>query len=193
MSTQGQMNRLRLEMRLASGGLHELCCVRQIEIDELSTIVADRMVVPMSFAIVATGAVSKTDFEHEAGLFQVAQRIVDSCVADTGQTPARGLENVARRRVVITFLNDLIDRLPLRRQLRLLLCFLHSGFRLILNPRIVKSRIQAGIMHDFIDVTLELWAVNTVWGEELLGLAGVVKLLHEEVGYGVVRQMSDLR
>ena len=48
-------------------------------------------------------------------------------------------------------------------------------------------------MHDFIDVTLELWAVNTVWGEELLGLAGVVKLLHEEVGYGVVRQMSDLR
>ena len=109
------MNRLRLKMRFASGGLHKLCCLRQIEVDQLSTIVADGVVVPVSFTIVATGAISKTDFEHEPGFFQVAQRVVDSCVTDTGQTAARSLENIARRRVVVTLLNDLVDRLPLRR------------------------------------------------------------------------------
>lgn len=139
------MNRLRLEMRFASGGLHELCCVRQIEIDQLPTIVADRVVVPMGFAIVATGAVAKTDFEHKSGFFQVAQRVVNSCVTDTGQTPARRLEDIARRRVVITFLNDLINGLPLRRQLRLLLCVFHSGFRLILNTWIVKPGMVASL------------------------------------------------
>ena len=132
------MDRLRFEMRFASGGLHKLCCLRQIEVDQLSTIVADGVVVPVSFTIVATGAISKTDFEHESGFFQVTQRVVNGCVADTGQTPARGLENLARRRVVVTLLNDQVDGLPLRRQLRLLLCVLHSGFRLILNPRNVK-------------------------------------------------------
>ena len=109
------MDRLRFEMRFASGGLHQLCCVREIEVDQLSTIVADGMVVPVSFTIVAAGAVSETDFEHETGFFQVAQRVVDSCVTDTGQTAARSLENVARRRVVVTLLNGLVDRLPLRR------------------------------------------------------------------------------
>jgi hypothetical protein len=78
------MNRLRLKMRFASGGLHELCCIRQIEVDQLSAIIADGMVVPVSFTIVATGAISKTDFEHESGFFQVAQRVVNGCVADTG-------------------------------------------------------------------------------------------------------------
>lgn len=125
--------------------MHELCCIRQIEVDQLSTIVADRVVVPVSFTVIATGAISKTDFEHESGFFQVAQRVVNSCVADTGQTPARGLEDIARRRVVVTLLNDLVDRFPLRRQLRLLLCVLQSGFRLILNIRIVKRRSKPRI------------------------------------------------
>ncbi len=135
------MNRLRLKMRFASGGLHEFCCIRQIEIDQLSTIVADGVVVPVSFTVVATGAISKTDFKHEPGFFQVAQRVVNGCVADAGQTPARGLKNIAGRRVVVTLLDDLVDRLPLWRQLRFFLCVLHGGFRLILNLRIVKPRI----------------------------------------------------
>ena len=108
------MNRLRLEMRFASGGLHKLGCVRQIEIDQLSAIVADGVVVPVGFTIVATGAISKTDLEDESGFFQVAQRVVDGCVADAGETPARSLKNGTRRRVVITFLNHQIDRFPLR-------------------------------------------------------------------------------
>jgi hypothetical protein len=180
------MNRLRLEMRFASGGLHKPGCVRQIEIDQLSAIVADGVVVPVGFTIVATGAVSKTDLEDESGLFQVAQRVVDSCVADAGETPAGGLKNVTRRRVVITFLNHLIDRFPLGRELRLFLCVLHSGFRLILNSRKVKPRINADKIHDFIDVGFEGWAVDAVRREELLGLARVVKLLHEEIGDGVM-------
>jgi hypothetical protein len=40
--------------------------------------------------------------------------------------------------VVVAFLDDLKDRLSLRRQLRFWLCFLHDGFRLILNQRIVN-------------------------------------------------------
>ena len=206
------MNRLRLKMRFASGGLHELCCIRQIEVDQLSTIVADRVVVPVSFTIVATGAISKTDFKHESGFFQVAQRVVNGCVTDTGQTPARGLKNIACRRVVVTLQDDLVNRLPLRRQLRFFLCVLHDGFRLILNPWIVKRRVQSSsfslsagkeqpkgltlnlkhrmmpsVVDDVVHIALEGWAVDAVWGEKLPGLARVVELLDEEVGNGVVR------
>ena len=96
----------------------------------------------MSFAVVAAGAVSKTDFVNEPCFFQVAQRVIDGCVADAGQSPAGSLKDVAGGGVVVSFLDDLKNRLPLGRQLWLrlffLLCAFHNGFRLILNPRIVK-------------------------------------------------------
>ena len=100
----------------------------------------------MGFAIVAAGAVAKTDFVNEPGFFQVAQGVVDGCVADAGQSPACSLKDVAGGRVVIAFLDNLENRLPLRRQLWLrlvfLLCVLHDGFRLILNPLIVKRGLR---------------------------------------------------
>ena len=118
-----------------------------MEIDQLSAVVADGVVVPLGFAIVAAGAVAKTDFQNEPGFFQVAQRVVDGCVADAGQSLAGSLEDVARGGVVIPFLDDLKNRLPLGRQLRLrlilLLCTFHDGFRLILNKDFVKTRINA--------------------------------------------------
>ena len=51
--------------------------------------------------------------------------------------------------------------------------------------------IQNGIfpskIDDSIDVTLERWALNAVRRKQLLPLARIVKLLHEEVGDGVMR------
>ena len=98
----------------------------------------------MGFAIVAAGAIAKTDFVNEPGFFQVAQRVVNGCVADAGQSPACSLKDVAGGGVVVSFPDNLENRLPLRRQLGLrlvfLLCVFHDGFRLILNQKIVKRR-----------------------------------------------------
>ena len=44
---------------------------------------------------------------------------------------------------------------------------------------------------DFVDVSFKRWAFNTVRSEEVLRLAGVVKLLHEEVRNGAMRQAGN--
>ena len=100
------------------------------------------MIVTIEFAIIAAGVVAKIYLENESGFLQVAQRVVNGCVADTGQAPAGRFEDVAGSRVIVTFLNHLKNRLSLRRQLRFWLCLLHDGFRLILNPWIVKPRSE---------------------------------------------------
>ena len=91
------------------------------------------MVVPISFAIVAAGTVSKIYLVNQPRILQVTQRVVNGCVADTGQSLPRRLENVAGGRVVISLLYDLKNRLSLRRQLWFLLGYLQDRFRLILN------------------------------------------------------------
>ena len=139
------------------------------------------MVVPVGFAIIAAGAVAKTDFVNEPGFFQVAQRVVNGCVADAGQSPACSLEDVAGSGVVVSFLDNLENRLPLGRQLRLrlvfLLCSFHDGFRLILNHGIVKrakpstdyTDLQNWIFSceadDLVDIGFKRGAVNAVRGE----------------------------
>ena len=100
-------------MRLACRGLHEPRGIRQVEVDQFSAIVADGMVVAIGFAVIAAGAISKIDFVNQPGLFQVAQRVVNSCVADAGQAQAGGFKDVAGRRVIVAFLDHLKDRLSL--------------------------------------------------------------------------------
>ena len=100
-------------MRLARRSLHQVRGVRQIEVDQLSAIVADRVVVTIGFAIVAAGAVAKIDFVNEPGVFQVAQRVVNGCVADPGQAPPRCLKDVAGGWVIVTLLDHLKNRLSL--------------------------------------------------------------------------------
>ena len=97
------------------------------------------MVVAFGFAIVAAGAISKIDFENQPGVFQVAQRVVDGCVTDTGQSPPGSLKDVAGGWVVVALLDDLKNRLSLRSQLWFLLGYFHDGFRLILKRGIVKG------------------------------------------------------
>jgi len=96
------------------------------------------MIVTIGFAIVAAGAVAKIYLVNQSGVLQVAQRVVNGCVADAGEAPAGRFEDVAGSRVVIAFLDHLKNRLSLRRQLRFWLCLFHDGFRLILNRGFVN-------------------------------------------------------
>ena len=115
-----------------------------MKINQLPAALTDRVIVTTSFAIVAAGTVAKIDFQHQTRFFQIAQRVVDGGIADAGQALPGGLEDIAGRRVVVARENHLKHRFPLPGQLVLadfpgVVCFLcHSGFRLILNPGIVK-------------------------------------------------------
>ncbi len=194
-------------MRLARRSVHQLRGVRQIEIDQLPAVVADRVIVTIGLAIVAAGAVAKIDFVNEPGVFQVAQRVVNGCVADPGQAPPCRLKDIAGGRVIGTLLDHLKNRFSLGSQLRLLLGLFHSGFRLILNLRIVKPRINANfrglpvgdcgvatcVVDDSIYVAFKWWTANAVRGEELLRLGRVVELLNEEVRDRVMWQAAYSR
>src|SRR6185295_10792271 len=122
-------------------------------------------------------AVAKIDFVNEARFPQVAQRVVNGCVADTGQAPARRLEDVAGGRMIVAFLDHLKNRFSLGSQPGRLLGNFHSRFRLILNPEIVKRWLSVSndwvttcIIDDAIDITLEWRAVNVMHSEQLLRL-----------------------
>ena len=130
------------------------------------------MIVAIGFAIVAAGAVAKIYLVNQTCILQVAQRVVNSCVADTGQTLAGRLKDIAGGRVVVSFPDDLINRLSLRRQLWFLLIFLQDGFRLILNQRFVnrgKSAANNWVLpcevNNAVDVSFKGWALDTVRSE----------------------------
>ena len=103
------MNRLRFEARLSRCRRHQLRGFRHIQIDQLSTLIADGVVVAFHNAVVTAGAIAKTNLMNEPGFFQVTQRVVDGCVADSGQTLAGRLENVASGGVIVAFPDHLID------------------------------------------------------------------------------------
>ena len=103
------MNRLRSEARLSRCRRHQLRGFRHIQIDQLPAVIADRVIVAFHYAVVTAGAIAKLDFVDEPGFFQVAQRVVDGCVADTGQALTGSLENVAGGRVIVPFPDDFVD------------------------------------------------------------------------------------
>ena len=120
--------------------MHKLSGVGQVEIDQLTAVVTDRMIVAIGFAIVAAGAVAEIYLVNESGFLQVAQRVVDRCVADTGQAPARSFKDFAGRRVIVTLPDHLKHSFSLGSQLRLALDGVHDGLRIILILRLVKGR-----------------------------------------------------
>ena len=103
------MNRLRSEARLSRCRRHQLRGFRHIQIDELSALIADRVIVALHYAVVTAGAIAKANLMNESGLFQVAQRVVDGGVADTGQALSCRLEDFAGSGVIVTFPDHLID------------------------------------------------------------------------------------
>ena len=108
------MNRLRSEARLSRCRRHQLRGFRHIQIDQFSALIADGVIVSLHYAVVTAGAIAKTNLVNEPGFFQVAQRVVDGGVADTGQAFACRLKNVAGGRVIVAFPNHLVDCFALR-------------------------------------------------------------------------------
>jgi len=104
-------------MRLAGCSLHQLRSLRQIKIDQLSATVANGMVMTISFAIVPAGAIAKTYFMNQTCFFQVTKRVINGCVADSGETLSRCFKNFARSWVIVTVKNHLKHGITLRREL----------------------------------------------------------------------------
>lgn len=103
------MNRLRSEARLPRCRRHQLRGFRHIQIDQFSALVADGVIVTLHYAVVTAGAIAKTNLMNEPGFFQVAQRVVDGGIADTGQSFTGRLENVAGGGVIVSFADHLVD------------------------------------------------------------------------------------
>ena len=107
------MNRLRSEARLSRCRRHQLRGLRHIQIDQLPALIANRVVVTLHYSVVTAGAVAKTNLVNEPGFFQITQRVVDGCVADSRQALSCRLENIAGGRVIISFPDHLVDCLAL--------------------------------------------------------------------------------
>src|SRR5438874_12773313 len=80
-----QVNRRRFEFRFARRRLHQFSRVWQVEVDQFSAIIADSMIVPLSFPVVTTGAVAKFNLIHQPGLPQEPEGIVNSRITNRGQ------------------------------------------------------------------------------------------------------------
>ena len=76
------MHRFGLKPRLARRHAQQISALGQIKIDELATTGADCMIMPFGFAIIAAGAVAKSDFMNQTRFLQVAQGVVNGRKTD---------------------------------------------------------------------------------------------------------------
>lgn len=111
------MDRLRLEFRFASRRLQEFGDFRQVEIDQLSALIADRVIVPVCLSVVPAGAVAKLNLMNESGFFQKAQGVIDRCITDRRQAQKGRLKDLVCSRMIFPFANHLENRLALPRKL----------------------------------------------------------------------------
>jgi hypothetical protein len=109
------MDRFCLELRLASGCLYELGRLREIKVNQLSAIIADRMVVTIRLPVVTARAITKVNFMNQTRFLQEPERVVNGCIANRGQANTRRLKDLIRRGMIIPVANNLKHRLSLRR------------------------------------------------------------------------------
>jgi hypothetical protein len=109
------MNRLGLELRLASGCLYQLGRLREIKVNQLSTIIADCVVVTIRLPIVTAGAIAKINFINQTGFLQKTERVVHGCVANRRQAQTSRLKDLIRRRMILPVANNLKHRFSLGR------------------------------------------------------------------------------
>lgn len=64
------------------------------------------MIVPLEFTVVARAVCTEPDLADESFVLQVAQRVVDGGERDAGQEPARMLEDLIGREMLIGFADD---------------------------------------------------------------------------------------
>jgi hypothetical protein len=63
------MYRLSLESRFTCCGLHKLGSFRKVKVDDLPAFITDGMIVAISFAVVAAGAIAEANFVNQARFF----------------------------------------------------------------------------------------------------------------------------
>src|SRR4029453_2752960 len=101
-----------------SGFGHQVGGLRQIKINQLSTVTADCVIVAFSNSIVTAGAISETYLAQQSFVAQIAEGVVNGGVADGRKVFARRLKDVSGSWVVVPLPHRPQHRLPLRRQSR---------------------------------------------------------------------------
>src|SRR5437660_8706096 len=98
------------------------------------------MIVSVGLAIVAAGPVTKINLVYQSFVAQKAQRVVNGRKADTRHFPARRVEHLGRRRMMMAGLHHLEHHRSLPRESRrtLFLSNHQSGIIIILKV-LVKS------------------------------------------------------
>ena len=76
---QSDFDRSGLEFRSPGSFFDQAARDWKLQIDELSAVVADGMVVPIQLAIIASAVRSEPHFSDQTLVLQVAQRIVNGC------------------------------------------------------------------------------------------------------------------
>ena len=110
------MHRFWFEFRLSSGCPYQPGRLWQIKVNELSAIVADRMIVTIDLPVVTAGAIAKLNFMNKSRFLQESERIVDRCITNRRQAQTGRLENLIRSWMIVPIANYLKNRLSLRRQ-----------------------------------------------------------------------------
>ena len=113
---QRQVYRLSLKARLTRGLLHQLCRLRQIKIDQLAALGADRVIVAIRNPVVATGAIAEAELADETSLTQITKGVVNGSVTDCREVLLGRRKDIARGRMVISLAHGTQNRLALRRQ-----------------------------------------------------------------------------
>lgn len=86
---------------------------REIEIDELSTGSADRVIMTIHLAVVSSRSGSKVNLADQSFILEISQGIVDGRERDTWKHAACVLKDLAGRQVFLRFADHLKDGLAL--------------------------------------------------------------------------------
>ncbi len=109
------MNRSRFEVDAARGATHE-CSFDEIEVDEMTAVFTESVIVAFGDAIISGSSIAKSDLADESRFLEVMERVIDGGIADGREFLARCGKDVIRCGVRITVAHDLEDDTPLRRQ-----------------------------------------------------------------------------
>ena len=113
---QSHFNRFNLEFRKIGRFFNQFRRNSQFQIDQLSAIVTERVVVPGQFAVVTGGVVAEPDLADQPLILQVAQGIVNGRERDAGQKPAGILKDFVGCQMLVRFMNHLENSLALFRK-----------------------------------------------------------------------------
>ena len=101
------MQRFGLEIGKTRGHFDQLVRKREIHINQLSALRAERVVVAIGFRVEFACSIAELNFGDVPGLLQIPQRVIDGRKADRRQKPFRLVENLVGGQVMLGRANDL--------------------------------------------------------------------------------------